>query len=244
MKPAVVAPFAATIIGVAAHAQALQADAPAPTPVTVIVKVPKPWYAPKAVVVGKRRDTIPQYESLPGLSYKMYSFAQADGQFGGIYLWKDAAAAQAWFNPAWFDRVKRERGVEANVRYFEIPVALDNVPLGQSTYTENEAVATLVTIPVPPGVDRGQLVAEFRKAIPTYQQVSGLQRKYFVVTDDGRFGGIYLWDNQASAERWFDNAWHERARMVYGADAVIEWFDTPILLPSKLVDNQIEMARP
>ena len=244
MNPAVIAPFAAVIIGTAAHAEAPRLDAILATPVAVIVKVPKPWYAPKAVVIGRMRDTIPQYESLAGLSYKMYSFAQADGQFGGIYLWKDAASAQAWFNPAWFNRVKKERGAEGHVRYFDVPVALDNVPAGQSTYIENEAVATLVTIAVPPGVDRARLVAEFRAAIPAYQKVPGLQRKYFVITGDGRFGGIYLWDTQASAERWFDSAWHERARMTYGADAVIEWFDTPILLPSKLADNRIEMARP
>ena len=34
------------------------------------------------------RDTIPQYESLPGLSYKACSFARDDGRFSGIYLWK------------------------------------------------------------------------------------------------------------------------------------------------------------
>jgi hypothetical protein len=244
MKTAVVAPFAALIVGVAAHAQAPTVDAPVATPVAVIVKVPKPWYAPRAVIVSKMRDTIPQYESLPGLSYKMYSFAQSDGQFGGIYLWKDAASAQAWFNPAWFDRVKTERGVDADVRYFEVPVALDNVSPSSTPDALGEAVATLVTVPVPPGADRAQLIAEFRKSIPIYQQVPGLRRKYFVITDDARFGGIYLWENQASAERWFDDAWHQRVRKTYGADAVMEWFDIPILLPSKVQDNRIDLARP
>jgi hypothetical protein len=63
--------------------------------VAVIVKVPKPWYAPRFVVVAKMRDTIPQYQALPGLAFKAFSFAQADGNFGGIYLWMDLTSARA-----------------------------------------------------------------------------------------------------------------------------------------------------
>ena len=86
--------------------------------------------------------------------------------------------------------------------------------------------------------------AEFRAAIPVYQKVPGLMRKYFVISDDGRFGGIYLWDTQASADQWFNAAWHARVRTTYGAAAALEWFDAPILLPSHLADNRIEMAQP
>ena len=243
MKAAVAVPLAAVVLSTQVNAQTLP-SIPAPTtPVAVIVKVPKPWYAPRAVVVGKMRDTIPQYENLPGLNYKMFSFARMDGHFGGIYLWQDRASAEAWFNPAWFERVRRERGVEGQVRMFEAPVVLVN-PSTAAGSGEGDAVVALVTIPTPSGVARERLIAEFRAALPVYERVAGLKRKYFIITGDGRFGGIYQWESQVAADAWFNPGWHERVKKTYGASAAIEWFDTPILLPSKLADNRIDTARP
>ena len=93
------------------------------SPVAVVVKVPTPWYAPKFFVTSKMRDTIPQYQAIAGLNFKAFSFAKADGHYGGIYLWKDLDAARAWFTPQWFERVKQERGAPANVRVFEVALA-------------------------------------------------------------------------------------------------------------------------
>jgi hypothetical protein len=209
--------------------------------VAVIVKVPKPWYAPKSVVVGRMRDTMPQYESLPGLSFKAFSLAQVDGQYGGIYLWTDLASAKVWFSPAWFERVEKERGAKGDVRLYEVPVAIDNTPGGTPANAESVSVATVVSIAIPAGIGRQRLVKEFEAAIPVYQKVPGLMRKYFTLSEDGRFGGIYLWKDQASAERWFNDAWKERVRKTYGSESVIEWFDTPILLPSKLDRNKVSL---
>jgi Putative mono-oxygenase ydhR len=204
-----------------------------PSQIVTIVTVPKPWYAPRALVASKMRDTQAQYESMPGLHYKIYTLAQADGQFGGIYLWKDRAAAQTWFVPNWFERVRKERGVEGVVRYFDAPLMLDNTPGGTPLNAQSASVATLVTIPLPAGVTREKVIAEFNAALPTYQRVPGLLRKYFILTSDGRFGGVYLWDKQASADQWFTEAWQQRVRSTYGAADTMEWFDAPILLPTK-----------
>jgi hypothetical protein len=241
-----------------AHAQA------AATPVVVIVKVPKPWYAPRALVVGKMRDTVPEYQSLPGLAHKAFSFARPGDEFGGLYLWTSRSAALAWFGPHWFERVQRERGVQGDVRMFDAPVVLVNTPsspsargaalasaypglglLGNAPEADAAAahgVATVVSIPVPAGVTRQDLIDGFNAAVPTYRAVPGLLRKYFTLTDDGRFGGVYLWDREASARRWFDDAWQARVRQTYGAPAVIEWFDTPVLLPSRDPANRIDTA--
>ena len=204
-----------------------------PTTVVAIVTVVKPWYAPSFLVVNKMRDTQTQYATLPGLAYKIYSVTQADSQFGGIYLWRDRTAAQGWFSPAWFERVRKERGVEGTVRMFDAPVILDNTPGGTPSNERSDSVATLVTIPIPLGIAREKLVAEFNAAVPTYQRVPGLLRKYFIITDDGKFGGVYLWDKQASGNQWFNESWQQRVRQTYGAAATLEWFNTPILLPTQ-----------
>jgi heme-degrading monooxygenase HmoA len=218
-------------------AQAAAAPPNAPTRVVAIVKVPKPWYAPRSLVVGKMRDTTAQYERLPGLQYKIFSLSQTDGQYGGIYLWKDRATAQNWFNPAWFQRVEKERGNKAEVRLMDAPVVLDNAAEQSLKVNAENTVATLVTVTQPSQIDRERLVQEFAASLPVYRQVPGLMRKYFIITDDGKFGGVYLWDSQASAQAWFNDAWRVRVRQTYGADANLEWFDVPILLPSQLVEN-------
>ncbi len=222
----------------AADAVAEGAGSPA-SPVVVIVRIPKPWYAPKSVVTGKMRDAIPEYAKLPGLAFKAFSFERASGDYGGIYYWRDRASAQAWFNPAWFERVKRERGNDANVRILDAPVSLDNTPGGTTASTDSAAVATLVEITIPKGVTRERLSAELIAAVPQYQEAPGLLRKHFTISDPGTFGGLYLWKDEASAKAWFNNAWHERVTRTYGQDATIEWFDTPILLPTQDGNNSI-----
>ncbi len=204
--------------------------------VAVVVKVPTPWYAPRSVVVGRMRDTVPQYAALPGLAYKAYSFAQADGHYGGIYLWKNEASARAFFSPDWFARVEKERGAKGQVRFFEVPVAIANA---QGALADSgDAVGTLVLVATPPGMSKASLKQAFEESVPVYRKIPGLLRKYYIITDNAQFGGIYLWKDQASAQQWFNDAWKERVLKTYGSAATLEWFDTPILLPSQRADNQ------
>jgi heme-degrading monooxygenase HmoA len=243
MKPLLCA-ISASLLASGTLAQTATANpsfiATLPNAVVAIVKVPKPWYAPKSVVVSKMQATVPQYEQLAGLHYKIFTLTQADAQFGGIYLWKDRSSAQNWFNPAWYDRVEKERGHKADLRLFQAPIVVTNAP---ATPGANH-VATLVTVTTPPQVGPERLVAEFTAAAPTYQKVPGLLRKYFIITDGGKFGGVYLWDTQTSAQNWFSPVWHERVRKTYGAAAQIEWLDAPIAIASKLADNQLEGTKP
>jgi heme-degrading monooxygenase HmoA len=232
---------ASLVLSGAASAQvAAPADKPldAGIPVVVIVKVPKPWYAPRALVTSKMRDTIPEYARLNGLAFKAFSFERQSGDFGGVYYWRDAGSAQTWFNPAWFERVKKERGADAQVRYLDAPLSIDNTPGGTPANSDSTAVVTVVDIATPAGLTRERLSAEFTAAVPTYQKIPGLLRKHFTMTSN-TFGGVYVWKDEASAKAWFNTAWHERLRKTYGQDAKIEWFDTPILLPTQNASNAV-----
>ena len=217
-----------------ANAQTPEAPAASAHPVVVVVKVPTPWYAPKALVASKMRDTIPTYERIDGLNFKVFSMARESGDFGGIYHWLDKGAAQRWFTPQWFERVRQERGNAAVVRYFDAPLTVDNTPGGTPANTDSKGVATVVEIAVPAGVSRERLIEEFKAAAPTYQKVPGLLRKHFTISDTGAFGGIYIWRDEASARAWFSPSWYEQVRTRYGREAKMEWFDTPVLLPTRL----------
>ena len=208
----------------------------ATVPVVVIVKVPKPWYAPRTVVMGKMQGTLPEYARLNGLAFKAFSFERQSGDYGGVYYWRDAASAQAWFNPAWFERVKKDRGADGQVRFLEAPLSIDNTPGGTPANTDSTAVVTVVDITTPAGITRERLNAEFAAAVPLYQKIPGLLRKHFTVSSS-TFGGVYVWKDDTSAKNWFNTTWHERVRKTYGQDAKVEWFDTPILLPTQSSGN-------
>jgi heme-degrading monooxygenase HmoA len=232
----------ASLIATGATSQTIPADNSiivlAPNAVVAVVKVPKPWYAPNSVVIKKMQSTVAQYEQLAGLDYKIFTLTQPDAQFGGIYLWRDQTAAQSWFSPAWHERVVKERGATADVRLFSAPVVVSNAAIATTDVSDANRVATLVTVATPPQISRERLLAEFNAAAPTYQKVPGLIRKYFIITDDGKFGGVYLWDTQASAQQWFNPAWQDRVLKTYGSSANLEWFDAPILTPSKLARHR------
>lgn len=207
--------------------------------VAAIVKVPRPWYAPRWLVARKMRDTIDEYGSLPGLGFKAYSFARADGHYGGIYLWKDLASARAWFSPAWFSRVERERGAPGQVRFFEVLAVLDNTPGGTGFDKDSPAVSTLVEVPVADGQSRQQVAARLLQSAAADRAVAGLMRRYFIVSDQGTFGAISLWKDEASARAALDAAWSDRMLRESGRAPQVEWFDTPILLPSRVSGNRL-----
>jgi len=237
MKPL---PLLAAVAAATAPFAAFPQSSAPPTPVVAIVRVEKPWYAPRALVVGKMRDTVPQYAALPGLTFKAFSFERESGDYGGLYFWRDATAAQAWFNAAWFERVKKERGVDGRVALYDAPLSIDNEPGGTKAVDGGTGVATLVLIRTPAGVSRERIFAEFAQAAPNYRAIPGLLRKHFLIGDNGAsFGGLYLWKDEASAQAWFTAAWHERVRKTYGQAAAIDWFDTPMLLPTRDAANAV-----
>jgi heme-degrading monooxygenase HmoA len=210
-------------------------------PVVVIVKVPKPWYAPDFLVVRKMRAALPQYQRIPGLTYKIFSIARPEGEFGGIYLWQDRASAEAWFNPAWYRRVKTERGVDADVRMFDAPRMFDHEESAASADANvssiEDAVVIVATLPIPAGRTREQVLRGFDAEMAGERRAPGLLRRYAIITGDGRFGGAYLWRDEAAAKRWFDAAWQRKVQELYGSEAQVEWFDAPILMPSTLPAN-------
>jgi len=91
-------------------------------------------------------------------------------------------------------------------------------------------VAALVSIPIPAGFDRAKLVAAMKKTVPKYQALPGLIRKYFTISDDQKFGGIYLWKSRKAAEAYYNETWRAKALKAYGAPTEVSYFDVPIAI--------------
>ena len=68
--------------------------------------------------------SVPTYQKIPGLLRKF--FTVNDESYGGMYLWADRKAAEAWFTPTWAAQVKERTGADPQVIYFVSPVQIDN----------------------------------------------------------------------------------------------------------------------
>ena len=100
----------------------------------------------------------------------------------------------------------------------------------QQSTPATSPVAVVVTIAIPPGFPRDKVVALMQQSVPQYQAIPGLARKFFTLSDDGKFGGIYLWRSRTEAQAWFSDAWRAKAASTYGTAPEVSYFDVPIVI--------------
>lgn len=94
--------------------------------ITEIVLFKLPEGMTRDQLVANYRASAPRWRENPDLIRKNYIFDPINRQGGGVYLWKDIAAAQRWHGDD-FIRVLTERyGEPPVVRYCETPIVVDN----------------------------------------------------------------------------------------------------------------------
>jgi hypothetical protein len=89
-------------------------------------------------------------------------------------------------------------------------------------------VVTVVKVKAPWYALGSLLRSAFKKAIPQYQAVDGLEFKSFSIgrLERGKhFGGIYLWENRTKAEKWFSPAWFQRVREKRKTEGQVTYYD-------------------
>lgn len=93
--------------------------------VVTLVVVKTPPGVSRAMIEAGFRQSVPTYQKVPGLVRKYFT---VDGQgFGGVYYWINRAAADAWFNAAWHERVRKTYGVDGSVTFFDAPLAIEGM---------------------------------------------------------------------------------------------------------------------
>jgi hypothetical protein len=105
-------------------------------------------------------------------------------------------------------------------------------PASAQAVSSDRLVATIVIAKIPPGVPRAKLDEGFAAAVPTYQKIPGLIRKFFTVNEDS-YGGMYLWADRASAEAWFTPEFVARVKARSGVEPQIIYFESPIQLDNR-----------
>lgn len=95
-------------------------------------------------------------------------------------------------------------------------------------------VAVIVSFPMRAGMTRKDVEALFAKYTPYYQSQEGLKQKYFTLDErTRRMGGIYLWADRATAERFYNDAWRKQVVTVFGAAPEVIWYDVPSVIRGK-----------
>lgn len=111
-------------------------------------------------------------------------------------------------------------------------VALQAAPVAAQPVNVQGLVTTVVIAKIPPGAPRAAVEDGMAKAVPAYQQIPGLLRKFFTISDDS-YGGVYLWTNRAAAEAWFTPDFIAKVKARSGVEPQILYFDSPIQLDNR-----------
>jgi hypothetical protein len=88
----------------------------------------------------------------------------------------------------------------------------------------------VVRVPSPWFAPRFVIRGKFRDALPEYEAIGALEAKYFTISDDGQFGGLYVWASRADAERHFDAVWRANVRKRRGVDADVLVMNAPYVV--------------
>jgi hypothetical protein len=123
MRFAIITAAAAMLLPTLSIAQTPPVVSPS-VQVAVSVSIPTPAGVPRAAVEAGIARSAPTYAAVPGLIRKYFTIGQAD--FGGLYLFRDRASAQAWFSDAWRTRAVATYGGQPTVTYFDVPLVVDN----------------------------------------------------------------------------------------------------------------------
>ena len=78
--------------------------------VATIVIAKRPPNVPRDRIDQLIVASVPTYQKIPGLIRKF--FTVNDDSYGGMYLWSDRKAAEAWFTPQWASQIKDRTGAE------------------------------------------------------------------------------------------------------------------------------------
>jgi len=90
-----------------------------------IVRFPAPAGLGAAELRAMLEEAVPRYRVVPGLLRKYFIGNDTTG--GGVYEWDSRAAAEAFYDQAWTERMLAVYGAVPEVEFFDVHALVDNV---------------------------------------------------------------------------------------------------------------------
>jgi hypothetical protein len=92
-------------------------------------------------------------------------------------------------------------------------------------------ITAIVQFSLPHPMTRDRAREAFSNSAPRYVGVTGLVRKYFLLSQDGMTaGGVYLWHSQEDAELMYTDAWKRSIADKYGAEPSVVYYESPVIV--------------
>ena len=92
-------------------------------------------------------------------------------------------------------------------------------------------ITAIATFQLPKPITLEQARETFMSTAPKYQGISGLIRKYYLLSQDGvTAGGVYLWKSRAEAEALYTENWRAFVKEKYGTEPTISYMESPVVV--------------
>ena len=92
-------------------------------------------------------------------------------------------------------------------------------------------ITAITTFRLPKPITRDEARRIFLSTAPKYQDVPGLVRKVYVLSQEGdTAGGIYLWNSRAEADAMYTESWKAFVREKYGTEPSVTYFESPVVV--------------
>jgi len=99
-------------------------------------------------------------------------------------------------------------------------------------------ITVIVDFKLPQAITRDQARDIFLSTAPKYKGMTGLIRKYYVLSEGGtNAGGVYLWKSREDADQLYTEDWKAFVREKYGTEPKISYLESPVIVDN--VSNEI-----
>lgn len=96
-------------------------------------------------------------------------------------------------------------------------------------------IAAITTFKLPEPITLDEARKVFLSTAPKYQSMTGLIRKYYLLSEDGcTVGGVYLWKSREEAKAIYTEAWRTFVREKYGTDPTVTYMNCPVVVDNRL----------
>ena len=91
-------------------------------------------------------------------------------------------------------------------------------------------ITAIVLYDLPPSIGLEECRAHFAEIAPDFLKIPGFLRKQFICSRNGKVaGGVYMWESQEAAQRFYSGEWLTGIHDRYGTEPKISYFETVAL---------------
>ena len=106
-------------------------------------------------------------------------------------------------------------------------------------------ITSITRFQLPPGIPIETIKKGYMEVAPHFKQPSGLLRKYFLISEDGKTGGgVYLWNSMEQARTFSEGKLRPMIKDKFQLQPTIEYYDAPVVVDNITSEIIADKAHP